>query len=264
MSDLIRLEQDAGIATIHLNRPRALNALNQELADALAEALARVERDPALRVVVLRGEGAFMAGGDVRGFAEAAAQGPAAIRQSVEKLIPVAHRCIQTMAKMPQPVVASVERAAAGIGLSFVLAADLAIAAEGTRFTLAYASIGTSPDGSSTWNLPRLVGTKKAAELALLSPTFDAAEAQRLGLVNFVVPADRLAAETRALAERLATGPARALQATKRLLRASFENGLTEQLRREQESFVACAVTPDFREGTAAFVEKRRPEFEKP
>jgi len=261
MSDLVLIDRGEGIATLTFNRPKALNALDLAMARALADALAGVESDPSVRVVILRGEGAFMAGGDVKGFHAAALKGPAQVQAAVSELIETAHRSIALLERMRQPVLASVEGAAAGIGLSLMLATDLVIAAEGTRFTLAYSKIGTSPDGSSTWTLPRIVGPKKAMEIALLSDMFDAAEALRLGLVNRVVPRDELAAETRALAQRLAQGPAHALARTKALLRESLSNDLATQLERERESFVDCAGTPDFAEGVAAFSEKRAARF---
>jgi 2-(1,2-epoxy-1,2-dihydrophenyl)acetyl-CoA isomerase len=261
MSDLVLTEKDAGIATVTFNRPKTMNALDLPMARALAEALVTLEEDREAKVVVLRGEGAFMAGGDVKSFHQAAQQGSAQVRAAVGELIEAAHGAIETIARMHQPVIASVEGAAAGIGLSLVLATDLVVAAEGTRFTLAYSKIGTSPDGSSTYTLPRLVGSKKAMEIALLSDVFDAEEALRLGLLNRVVPAEDLAAETRALAERLAAAPTHALASTKALLRESFANDLPTQLEREKESFVDCAGTPDFKEGVAAFVEKRTPRF---
>lgn len=262
MSDVVLLDQSGGIATVTLNRPRSLNALDQALAESLTETLAGLEHAREVRVVVLRGAGrAFMAGGDVKHFHESARRGAQVIRGEVERLIPVVHRGIQTIQRMPQPVIASVAGAAAGFGMSLVLASDLALAAEGTRFTLAYANIGTSPDGSSTYTLPRLVGLKRAMEIALLADVFDAAEALRLGLVNRVVPEGALEAETRALAERLARGPAHAYARTKQLLRSSFANSLETQLQREQEAFADCSTTADFAEGAAAFVEKRKPKF---
>jgi 2-(1,2-epoxy-1,2-dihydrophenyl)acetyl-CoA isomerase len=262
MSESILLAKDGSIATVTLNRPKALNALNQELADALADALADLERDREVRVVVLRGAGgAFMAGGDVRAFHEAASRGPNEIRAVIGRLIPAAHRSVQTIQRMPQPVVASVSGAAAGFGLSLMLATDLVVAAEGTRFNLAYARIGGSPDGGATFALPRLVGLKKATEIALLNDFIDAAEAERLGLVNRVVPADQLEAATRELAERLARGPAYAYARTKALLRGSLSNTLETHLQREQEGLIDCSMTTDFAEGVAAFVKKREAKF---
>jgi len=262
MSDNILLARDGAVATVTLNRPKTMNALNQELADALAETLVGLERDPDVRVVVLRGAGAaFMAGGDVGAFHEAAQRGANEIRSLIGALIPAAHRSVQTLNRMPQPVVASVSGAVAGFGLSLMLATDLVVAAEGTRMTLAYAGIGASPDGGATFTLPRLVGMKKATEIALLAGFLDAAEAERLGLVNRVVPADQLEAETQKLAERLARGPAYAYARTKALLRGSLSNTLETQLQREQGSLIDCSTTADFAEGVAAFVEKRKAKF---
>jgi 2-(1,2-epoxy-1,2-dihydrophenyl)acetyl-CoA isomerase len=262
VSDVVRLERDAGIARVTLNRPERMNALDHPLAEALADTLARLEQERELRVVVLRGAGGgFMAGGDVKLFHEGAQAGPAEIRRRVEALIAIVHRAILTIHRMPQIVISSVHGAVAGFGLSLMMATDLTLAAEGTRFTLAYSKIGTSPDGSSTWSLPRLVGLKRASEIALLADVFDAGEALRLGLVNRVVAADALEAQTQALAERLARGPAIAYARTKALLRGAHAASLETQLQREQEAFAECAVTQDFAEGTAAFVEKREARF---
>jgi 2-(1,2-epoxy-1,2-dihydrophenyl)acetyl-CoA isomerase len=162
---------------------------------------------------------------------------------------------------MPKPVVAAVQGAAAGFGLSLVLAADLALAAEDAVFTSGYIHLGTSPDGGMTATLSRVVGLKRAAELMLLGDRFDAHRALELGLVNRVVPAGALAAEAAALAERLAAGPTHAYGRTKALLQATLGDAFDAQLRRETESFAACAATADFAEGVRAFLEKRRPVF---
>jgi 2-(1,2-epoxy-1,2-dihydrophenyl)acetyl-CoA isomerase len=162
---------------------------------------------------------------------------------------------------MPKPVVAAVQGAAAGFGLSLMLAADLALVAEDTVFTSGYIHLGTSPDGGMTATLPRVVGLKWAAELMLLGDRFDARRALELGLVNRLVPADALAAEAAALAARLAAGPTHAYGRTKALLQATLGDAFDAQLRRETESFAACAATADFVEGVRAFVEKRRAVF---
>jgi len=154
-----------------------------------------------------------------------------------------------------------VQGAAAGVGLSLVLAADLALAAEDTVFTSGYIHLGTSPDGGMTATLPHIVGIKHAAELMLLGDRFDAQRALALGLINRVVPADALASEATELAARLAAGPTHAYGRTKALLQATLGDGFDAQLRRETESFAACAATEDFAEGVRAFLEKRRPVF---
>jgi 2-(1,2-epoxy-1,2-dihydrophenyl)acetyl-CoA isomerase len=145
--------------------------------------------------------------------------------------------------------------------VSIALACDLCIAATGTQFNLAYARIGASPDAGSTWSLPRVVGTRKALELALLAESLSAEEALRLGIVNRVVPRNVLEEETEILARRLAGGPAFAYGRIKRLINSSFEKGLEDQLDAEREAFCACAGTADFGEGLDAFFEKRRPVF---
>jgi 2-(1,2-epoxy-1,2-dihydrophenyl)acetyl-CoA isomerase len=171
------------------------------------------------------------------------------------------HASIHNLRAMPKPVLASVHGAVAGGGLSVMLACDVAIAADDTQFTLAYSNIGTSPDGGSTWFLPRVVGMRKALELAFLPDMFPAEEARSLGLVNWVVPAADLAARTAALAERLSHGPTRAFGRTKALMNSTWEQPMAAQLDDELKAFAACAAESDFKEGIAAFVEKRKPRF---
>lgn len=263
MTESLLLEVSEGVATVTLNRPEVLNALSDDMIAALVEVMTRVEADPAVRCVVLRGAGDhFMAGGDIKGFhgrlAETPAERSAHFRAKIHKL----HPAIVAMRRMPKPVIASLRGAAAGFGLSLALATDLAIAAEDAFFTLAYCLIGTSPDGGSSYHLPRLVGLRKATEIALLGERFNAETAQRLGLVNWVVPAEDLEAETAKLAARLAGGPGHALGQTKALLNASFGNTLEAQLALEAESFASCAATQDFAEGVTAFIEKRPANFQ--
>ena len=262
MTEPVLLEVSEGVATVTLNRPEALNALSDDMMAALVEVMARVEADPAARCVVVRGAGDhFMAGGDVKGFHGRLAETPAERGAHFRDKIHGLHPAIAAMRRMPKPVVASLRGAAAGFGLSLALATDLAIAAEDAYFTLAYCLIGTSPDGGSSFHLPRLVGLRKAMEIALLGERFNAETAQRLGLVNWVVPSAELEAETAKLAARLARGPGHALGETKALLNASLDNALEAQLALEVESFASCAATQDFAEGVTAFVEKRSAKF---
>ena len=254
---------DGPIATMTFNRPEARNSLSDDMVADLKRFLARVEADPEIRCVVVKGAGDhFMAGGDVKSFATMVQEMSGAERRTlIEERIHQLHPVIFTMRRMPQPILASVQGAAAGFGLSFLLACDLAIAADTAFFTLAYIHIGTSPDGSGTFFLPRTVGRKKALEIALFGERFDAATATDLGIVNWVVPEAELAARTAKIAARIAAGPPRAIANTKRLLNASLDNPMETQLNLEAISFADCAATDDWAEGVRAFAEKRPPEF---
>jgi 2-(1,2-epoxy-1,2-dihydrophenyl)acetyl-CoA isomerase len=259
---VVLVAREGGVCTITLNRPQALNALNRELTLALRDAVFAAEQDESVRCVVIRGGEHFMAGGDLKWFYEQIGKTEAAkIRVGFEAFIQEVHALIISLCRMRKPVVASVRGAAAGFGLSLMMACDLAIAADSAYFTLAYTSIGATPDGGSTFALPRIVGAKKAMEIALLSDRLDAATAERLGLVNRVVPAGALDQETAKLAARLAAGPTAVYARTKALLNASLNSSLESQLQREAESFAQSASEPEFKEGLAAFIEKRKPQW---
>jgi 2-(1,2-epoxy-1,2-dihydrophenyl)acetyl-CoA isomerase len=255
-------ERHEGVFEITLNRPEILNAVNRETIADLAAAVAEAAEDRAARAVLLRGAGThFCAGGDITMFAELIRLAPAERQKAIYRIVDTLHPLLIRMRHMPKPVVAAVQGAAAGFGLSLVLAADLALAAEDAVFTSGYIHLGTSPDGGMTGTLARTVGLKHAAELMLLGDRFDARRAMALGIVNRVVPAEALAAEAAALAARLAAGPTLAYGRTKALLQATLGDAFDAQLRRETESFAACAATDDFAEGVRAFLEKRRPVF---
>jgi 2-(1,2-epoxy-1,2-dihydrophenyl)acetyl-CoA isomerase len=255
-------QRHEGVFEITLNRPEILNAVNRKTIADLAEAVAEAAEDRAARAVLLRGAGThFCAGGDITMFAELVRLSPAERLKALYQIVDALHPLLIRMRHMPKPVVAAAQGAAAGFGLSLVLAADLALAAEDTVFTSGYIHLGTSPDGGMTGTLPRIVGLKHAAELMLLGDRFDAQRALALGLVNRVVPADALDTEAAAVAARLAAGPTHAYGRTKALLQATLGDGFDAQLRRETESFAACAATEDFAEGVRAFLEKRRPVF---
>lgn len=250
------------IATLTLNRPESLNALNLAMIDDLRTTTARAAFDPLVRAVIVRGAGEhFMAGGDLKWFREQLALPPGERQPRFEQTIAAVHASILNLKSMNKPVVAAVQGAVAGFGLSLMMAADFALAAEGAYFTLAYSNIALSPDGGATWSLPRQVGLKQAMEIALLGDRFDVARARELGLINRVVPVDQLDAEALKLAQRLAAGPAEALARTKALLNQSLDNSLEAQLVAEQRSFAACGVNPDFAEGLAAFFEKRKARY---
>ena len=256
------VQRREGVFEITLNRPEILNAVNRETIAALAAAVAEAAEDRSTRVVLLQGAGThFCAGGDVTMFAELIRLTPAQRHQALYQIVDLLHPMLVRFRHMPKPVVAAVQGAAAGFGLSLALAADLALAAADAVFTSGYIHLGTSPDGGMTATLSRVVGLKRAAELMLLGDRFDAMRALELGVVNRVVPADALAAEAAGLAARLAAGPTHAYGRTKALLQATLGDAFDAQLRRETESFAACAATEDFAEGVRAFLEKRPPKF---
>lgn len=245
------VERAAGVAQLRFNRPDVLNALDAGLANALLEACRSIASDSAVRVVVLGGNGrAFMAGGDLAAMRRAPVE-------AADALIRPLHAAVQLLSEMPVPVLASVHGAAAGAGISLMLAADLAIAAEGTRFNFAYTDIAASCDGGASWALPRLLGLRKALEIALLCESFDATEALRLGLLNRVVAAERLAAVTDDLAARLARREPHALAHLKRLLRLAGQQSLEAQLQAERAAFLDCAGRLEFAAAVDGFFARR-------
>ncbi len=258
MSAPVVVDIEDGIATLSLNRPEVMNAMNEATMLALRSAAERLERDTAVRVIVLRGEGpAFCAGGDVAQFHG----GIDALPDTVVQFGREMHFAFLALRRSPKPVLAVVHGVVAGAGFSLLCAADLAIAAADTRFTLAYANIGASPDGGSSHFLPRLTGYKRAMQLALLPEMFDAATALAYGLVNWTFPAADLAAEAQRLVRRLANGPTHAYAEAKQLMNASVGTSIETQMEQELMAFARCARTADLREGVAAFVEKRKPVF---
>jgi len=262
MSDHLLVKKKGGVATLVMNRPDNRNALSIEMREQMFEAVSDIETDDDIRCMVIKGAGEhFMAGGDVIAFADIAKKPAAERGKMFEKRIHGLAPTIYTLRRMQKPVIASVRGAAAGFGLSLAMACDMVIAADSSFYTLAYINIGTTPDGSGSYSLPRMVGLKKAMEIAMLGDRFGAEEAQRLGLINFVVPEDELEAETEKLATRLANGPTVAIGLTKRMLHASLNNDMEAQLALEAENFAACARTDDWVEGVTAFGEKRKADY---
>lgn len=248
------VERDRGVATLTLNRPDALNALNADLRSELLSTMKSIGRDPDVRAVVLTGAGrGFCSGADLRaGSAERAFR-----RVLTDEYNPL----IEAMRGLPKPVIASVNGVAAGAGMSLALAADLVIAAEEARFVPAFHRIGLVPDSGLTRTLVRALGRHRAFEILAGERQLTAHAAQEAGLVAAVVPAERLAAATRELAERLASGPTSGIGLTKRLLNGAEDATLAESLSAEAALQDVAGRSEDHAEGVAAFTEKRDPEF---
>ncbi|RJG01840.1 enoyl-CoA hydratase/isomerase family protein [Noviherbaspirillum sedimenti] len=257
---LAALDFDAvsGIAWISINRPQVLNAIDIPLAYALRDCILPLVDDRRVRCVVLRGKGpAFMAGGDVGRFAEDFDQAETVVDELLGALNPV----IEALRAMDAPVLAAVHGAVAGAGLAFVSACDIVVAADSTKFLMAYDRVGAAPDCGTTYFLPRILGVRRAAQFMLLSETLSAAEAKDIGLVNFLVPDGALSARIEELARQVAAGPTRAYGQYKRLVQDSFSSPLHDQLEAERKAFRAATRTADFIEGVSAFLAKRRANF---
>ncbi|MFB6822585.1 enoyl-CoA hydratase/isomerase family protein [Streptomyces virginiae] len=252
---------DNGVAWITLNRPEAMNAVTWEQRERVIALLAEASADPAVRAVVVTATGkGFCAGADLRGSPGA----PAGERVAgdVARMIRLgAQRLITAVLDCEKPVVAAVNGTAAGIGAHLALACDLVIAAEAARFIEVFVRRGLVPDGGGAYLLPRLVGPQKAKELMFFGDAVPAVEAERLGLVNRVVPTAELEATAREWAERLAQGPTRALAMTKQLVNASLDGDRAAALAAEATAQEINMTTADANEGVASFVERRTPKY---
>jgi 2-(1,2-epoxy-1,2-dihydrophenyl)acetyl-CoA isomerase len=250
-----------GIATLTLNRPETLNAMNEPMMGEIEHLLIELEADAGVRVVILTGAGrAFSSGGDQKRDGKAI---PPSFFDGDPggALIERLNRCILRMQRLRKPIIGSINGVAAGAGMNLALATDLRIASDTARFLEAFARVGLVPDGGGTYFLPRLVGTAKAMELILLADVIDAQEALRIGLVNRVVPTDQLESETLKLAERLAQGPTVAYGLAKTGLYQGLGMSLEDVLNMEARNQAIAARSPDRAEGVAAFLEKRPPRF---
>ncbi len=256
--EAVLLKKEGAIAEVILNRPESMNAMNRDLIEGLFRRFEELEGEKSARVVVVRGNGpCFCAGGDIKFFKSNLEASTPVPEEMPDRL----HEVIEQIRRIRVPVIASIHGSAAGAGTSLALACDLAISSEEAKFNLAYCRIGLSPDGGSTYFLPRHVGLKKATEIFLTGGTLTAKEARDLGLINLVVPIGDLASETARLAQRLADGPTEALGRAKRLLNESEHNTLRQQLALETRLIAESSRTADFREGITSFLEKRGPKF---
>ena len=250
------------IVTLTLNRPATLNAMNEAMLAELERLLMAITADTTVRAVILTGAGrAFSSGGDQKREHDAEGQQPCFDGDLGGGVIERLNRCVLRLQRLAKPVIGSINGVAVGAGCNIALAADLRIASDAARFGEVFTRVGLVPDGGGTYFLPRLVGTAKAMELMLLADIIDAQEALRLGLVNWVVPADRLQDETQTLAERLAQGPTLAYGLVKAGLYQSLSMPLEDVLNMEARNQAIAARSQDRVEGLAAFREKRQPRF---
>jgi 2-(1,2-epoxy-1,2-dihydrophenyl)acetyl-CoA isomerase len=252
----VRVDVADAIATITLDRPEALNALTVPMKHELLDAFERIAANEAVRVVILTGAGrAFCAGQDLneRLQPDAAPLG----EELRERYNPIA----RAMRGLEKPIVGAINGVAAGAGFSLALGCDLRIASEAASFALAFGRVGLVPDSGATWLLPRVVGSARAAEIALLNAPIAAAEALAMGLVSRVVAGDALTDTAREIAGRLAAGAPRAIARTKRALNEAWERGFDGALELEAELQDEVGRTADHAEGIAAFMEKRAPRF---
>ena len=246
------------VAHITLNRPEAANSINIEMGKDLMHAALRCDEDPEIRAVLISGAGKiFSGGGDLKAFSAKGNQLPYHVKEITTYL----HAAMSRLTRMDAPVVAAVHGAVAGAGMSIAIACDIVVAAETTRFMVAYTRAGLVPDGSSTYFLPRIVGLKRALELTLTNRMFSAQEALQWGLVTRVVPDNELLAQTSAMAVQLAAGPTRAYGISKRLLHSGWTETLETQMENESQAIANSARTADAREGITSFLEKRPPKF---
>jgi 2-(1,2-epoxy-1,2-dihydrophenyl)acetyl-CoA isomerase len=254
----LTLERRDQVATLTLNRPDAYNAFNLALGHEIFQAVLEVDDDPQVRCLLITGAGkAFCGGGDVREFVDNLPRAGAHIKELTTYL----HGAVSRLCRSDKPVVVAVNGVAAGGGLSLVLAGDLVLAAESARFTMAYSKIAATPDGSSSYFLPRLVGLRRAMELYFTNRVLSAREALDWGLVTRVLPDAELRPAADALARELAQGPTRAFGAAKKLFHHATWESLETQMELEAQAIAASSRTEDFRDGVTAFANKKTPTF---
>lgn len=258
--EALRVEHDdVGVATITFNRPDRMNAVDYPTLAALGEVVTEVAADPATRVILLAGEGgAFTTGADLQATREAVESGDTV---APEVTMTAANEAARAVLTAPVPVIAAVNGPAAGVGVSLALAADLMFMSEDAYLLFAFTNIGLMPDGGASILLPAAVGRSVASRMLLRGDAVSATEAREVGLAVDVLPAAELHAAATKLARRLARGPRRALELTKRSVTLAALAGLDQALDREHEGQCELLVSPDFAEGVASILDKRRPSF---
>ncbi len=258
--ETVKYELNETVAVITLNRPEALNALSLQLTKDLLAAIQNAIQDNA-RAIVLTGEGrAFCSGGDLREM-QLMWQKEGRIEAFMEEPLKALHDVILLIRETPIPFLAAVQGVCAGAGTNFALACDLIFAAENASFNEAFVRIGLSPDCGGSFFLPRAVGEKLAAEIFMTGETLSAPRALQIGMINRVVAADDLAAESLKMAQKLALAPTAAIGRIKQMLNATFSNDLSAQLDLEHRLQIESGKSNDFKEGVGAFFEKRVPNF---
>ena len=259
----VLIERKGSVARLILNRPEKLNVLDLEMMSDLSRCTEELKVDKEVRCVIVSGAGDhFMAGGDIDFFKTLVDTYETDGKIDIpDDMFDILHQAILNITQMDKPVIASVQGAVAGFGLSLMLACDMVLAAESTVLSVAYKNIGTTPDGGMTYLLPRAVGHKKAMELALTGRRFSAAEAEKWGMLNAVVADQTLNDETNKLAQTLADGPGEVLARTKKLLNTTFDCNLGSRLDEEAENFLNSIQQNDFTEGVRSFCERRAAKF---
>jgi 2-(1,2-epoxy-1,2-dihydrophenyl)acetyl-CoA isomerase len=256
----IKLEMQGEVAILILNRPESLNALTVEMGEEIKAALGDAVSHGA-RALVLTGAGrAFCAGGNLREM-QRMAQSEGRVEAFFDEPLELLNECLILIRRAPIPIIAAVNGAASGGGCNFALSCDLVLAGQGARFNQAFIKVGLSPDCGGTFILPRLVGLRRATELMMTGDVVNADEALRLGMINRVVPDEELMDHALQLAQKLARAPTAAIGRIKELLEASATNDYETQLELERKAQIQSGLTADFREGVAAFIEKRAPKF---
>lgn len=257
MTDTVHLDITDGLARLTLTNGKIGNPLDLEFGKAFKAAAIELHSREDLRAVLLTAEGKnFSVGGNLRSFS-GVGDLPTYVRASTSDY----HAALAMLMRLRAPIISAVQGAAAGAGLTLAVFADLVIASEDSNFTVAYTAIGFSPDGASTYILPRLIGVRKFQELAYTNRRVDAEEALAIGLVTEIVAPEKLVEHAEAVAMRLANGPTQAFAATRRLLLETFDNSIDTQLAREAEFLSKVSESTDVTEGISAALSRRKPAF---